>query len=160
MEQIFAEMMKPSFGVQQLDANIDGIFANLDLGDSDLDFYNDPDLFDAFFNAMLDDDDFDEFFDIEEDFGFLDDIPWEIEEFEEDNLPAEEPLRMLLAESESETVEEEQTIEQARSTTGFSPIWILTLLFVIALAYGIHLNIFDSSALKQKKKKGRHNDQE
>ena len=65
LEQIFAEMLMPHFATNQLDANIDGIFADMDLGDSEQDFYNDPDLFDAFFNAMLIDEDYEDFFEME-----------------------------------------------------------------------------------------------
>ena len=65
LEQIFAEMLMPHFATNQLDANIDGIFADMDLGDSAQDFYDDPDLFDAFFNAMLIDEDYEDFFEME-----------------------------------------------------------------------------------------------
>ena len=37
----------------------------MDLGESEQDFYNDPDLFDAFFNAMLIDEDYEDFFEME-----------------------------------------------------------------------------------------------
>ena len=93
-------MFMPHVGIQQFDAGIDGIFADMDFGDSDLDFYNDPDLFDSFYNAMLEDNDYDNIFTFEE-FSLedLDEIPEVPEQYELDEyLPMEEQKRMLLAE--------------------------------------------------------------
>ena len=137
LEQIFAEMFMPHVGIPQFDAGIDGIFADMDFGDSDLDFYNDPDLFDSFYNAMLEDDDYDSYF-IFEEYGpwDLDEIPEVLEQYEVDEYqPMEEPKRMLLAEKDS--FEEEQTVKEAQSTGGYSPIWILSIIFALGLAYGV-----------------------
>ena len=103
LEQIFAEMLMPHFATNQFDANIDGIFADMDLGDSQQDFYNDPDLFDAFFNAMLIDEDYEDFFEMEQmGLNLLDEIAEVLEEYEEDDdLPEEAPARILLAETEN-----------------------------------------------------------
>ena len=80
--------------------------------------------------------------------NLLDEIAEVLEEYEEeDDLPEEAPVRILLAETEDQI---EEPVSQPQPSESSKPLWALTIIFIIGLAFGIYINIFDSQAFIQK----------
>ena len=72
----------------------------------------------------------------------LDEIAEVLEEYEEDDdSPEEAPVRNLLAETENVP---EEPVSLPKPSESSKPLWALTIIFMIGLAFGIYVNIFDS----------------